>query len=263
MIGGDRGRDSLQPLAGRHRLSRDMAVDPLHGIGRGERQGAREHLVERDAERIEVAAGIDRAVHPSGLFGRHVGERAGDGLGRRGRLPLARQARGDAETGEPDLSGRAVHQDIGRLDILVDEPRLMDLAQGDRDADGEAQEASHLHGRAEQPLERLAAGILEHQHGPAAFADELQRPHRPGPVQLVLQSVFVGEAIEGGGCRMLRGGQHGQHGGRLPLAPRRHPRQKTRSPSSHKTWRLRSPSAPNREDGLNYRTPHRSRRSRA
>ena len=27
-----------QPLAGRHRLSGDMAVHPLHRIGRGERQ---------------------------------------------------------------------------------------------------------------------------------------------------------------------------------------------------------------------------------
>ena len=204
--------DLLQPLAGRHRLSGDMAVDPLHGIGRGERQCAREHLVERDAERVEVAAGIDRAVHPPGLFGRHIGERAGDDLGRLGRLPLARQTRGDAEAGEPDLSARAVHQDIGRLDVLVDEPGLVDLAQGDRDADGEVQEASHLHRRAEQPLERLAALILQHQHGPAAVADELQRPRRPGSVQLVLQSIFVGQAIEGGRCRMLRGGQHGQHG---------------------------------------------------
>src|ERR1700730_4913025 len=35
---GDRGRDILQPLAGRHRLSGDMAVHPFHGIGSGERQ---------------------------------------------------------------------------------------------------------------------------------------------------------------------------------------------------------------------------------
>ena len=34
----DGAGDVLQPLAGRHRLSRNMAVDPLHGIGRSERQ---------------------------------------------------------------------------------------------------------------------------------------------------------------------------------------------------------------------------------
>ena len=81
----DRGRDVLQPLAGRHRLSRDVAVHPFHRIGRGERQAAGEHLVEGDAEGVEVAAGIDRAVHPAGLLGRHVGERAGDDLRRLGR----------------------------------------------------------------------------------------------------------------------------------------------------------------------------------
>ena len=36
--GGERGRDSRHALDRRHRLSGDMAVDPLHGIGRGKRQ---------------------------------------------------------------------------------------------------------------------------------------------------------------------------------------------------------------------------------
>ncbi len=73
----------------------DMAMNPFHRIGGAERQTAGEHLIERDAERIEVAAGIDRAVHPPGLLGRHIGERAGDELGRPGRLTLARQMRRD------------------------------------------------------------------------------------------------------------------------------------------------------------------------
>ena len=77
---------SFTPLGGRDRPPRDVAVHPLHRIGRGERQWAREHLVEGDAERVEIAAGVDRPVHPSGLFGRHVGERAGDDLRRLGRL---------------------------------------------------------------------------------------------------------------------------------------------------------------------------------
>src|SRR5882724_7198276 len=89
---GDRNGDILRPFTGRQRLSGDMAVHPLHRIGRGERQGAREHLVERDAERIEVAAGIDRTIHPSGLFGRHVSECTGDSLRRLGLLSLTRHA---------------------------------------------------------------------------------------------------------------------------------------------------------------------------
>ena len=80
-----------------------------------------------------------------------------------------------------------------------------------------AQEALHLHGCAKQPVERLAAGILEHQHGPTAFGDELQRSHRPCPIQLVLQSIFVREAIEGGRRRMFPSGKHGQHGGAITV----------------------------------------------
>jgi hypothetical protein len=98
---GDDGRDALQPLRRRCRLSGDMAVDPFHRIGRAERQTAGEHLIECDAERIKVAARIDRAVHSPGLFGGHIGKRAGDELRRLGRMTLARQTRGDAKPGQP------------------------------------------------------------------------------------------------------------------------------------------------------------------
>ena len=57
-----------------------------------------------------------------------------------------------------------------RLHVLVDEAALVDLVQSCRDADRELQEASNLHGRTKQPLERLAARILEQQHGATAIA---------------------------------------------------------------------------------------------
>jgi len=146
------------------------------------------------------------------LFGGHIGERAGDEFGRLGRLPFARQTRGDAEPGEPRLPVSAVHQDIGRLDVLVDEAALVRLAQRRGDADGEAQEASRLHRRADEPLEWFAAWILEQQRCSTAFADKRERPRRPCGVELVPQCVFVGEAFEGRGQRALGGGQHDQHG---------------------------------------------------
>jgi hypothetical protein len=58
---------------------------------------------------------------------------------------------------------------------------------------------------------------------------------------------------------MLSDGKHGQHGLPAAIGARPHPRQKTRSPSSHKTWKLLSPLAPNREDGFNCRPPASSR----
>ena len=73
-------------------------MDPLQRIGRGERQRAQQHLVESDAKRVEVAPGIDGTVHSSGLFGRHIGERARDRF-RWGRdLALTLKTRGDAES---------------------------------------------------------------------------------------------------------------------------------------------------------------------
>ena len=88
------------------------------------------------------------------------------------------------------------------------------MQPGDRrdKTEGEVQERSHRHRLAEQPFQQFSARILQHQHGSTAFAVEFQRPHRPRPVQLILQSVFVGKALEDVGRRLLRSGQHGQHG---------------------------------------------------
>jgi hypothetical protein len=141
-----------------------------------------------------------------------VSERAHDQLGRCWRLPLARQTRGDTETGELDLSGAAVDKNIRRLDVLMDEATPVDLREGRSDRDGEPQKVLHLHGHAEQSVQRLAACVLEHQHHPAAFADKLERSHRPRPVQLVLQAIFARQAVEGGRGGMLRDGHHDQDG---------------------------------------------------
>ena len=211
-------RNAFNPLIWWHRHARDMAMDPFHGIGSGKGQGADEHLIERDAERVEIAAGIDRAVHAPGLFGGHASEGPGDELRRLGHLPFARQARCDAEPCQPDLSVRAIHQNIGGFDVFVDEAVLMRLAQGGDDADRKREEEADLHGRAEQPVARLAARIFKCQHNAAALLAKRQWPHRPVRVQLILQLIFMGQAFDAGGGRMFCGGR------RLPSAPRCHPR---------------------------------------
>jgi hypothetical protein len=60
------------------------------------------------------------------LFGRHISERSGDELGRLGRLALAWQSRSDTKARQPDLTGR-FNQNIGRLDVLMDNATLMQL----------------------------------------------------------------------------------------------------------------------------------------
>src|ERR1700722_20028730 len=134
---GERVRDARDPLVGRHRLPRDMPVHPLHRIGGGEGKLPRQHFVEGDTQRIEIAAGVHRAVHPASLFWRHVWERPGDYVRRRWGLMLARETRGYAEPGQPYAAACRIHQDIRRLDILMDEAALVYMAQrprqGDRD----------------------------------------------------------------------------------------------------------------------------------
>jgi hypothetical protein len=131
-------------------------MNPFHRIGGGEGQRAREQLVECDPQSVEIASGIDRPVHPARLFGRHVGERSGDHLGRLGDPMLAKQTGRNAEAREPDAAVRRVHQDICRLDVLMDKGALMHLADCIRERDRDAQECRYFQWSAQQSIERLA-----------------------------------------------------------------------------------------------------------
>src|SRR5215470_17298245 len=109
-----------------------MTMYPFHWFGSVKRQGARQHLIERDTKGVQVSAGIDGSIHPSGLLGRHICQRSGDRLGGIRRLAFASEARSDAESGQPHLTGRLIKQDIGRLYVLVNEPTLVKLTQSRR-----------------------------------------------------------------------------------------------------------------------------------
>ena len=76
------------------------------GIGSGKWEHASEYLVQSDAQRVEIATGIHRAIHAPGLLGGHVGEGAGNDLGRRRRQALAGESGGDAKAGQPHVVGR-------------------------------------------------------------------------------------------------------------------------------------------------------------
>ena len=112
----------------RSRLARNVAVDPLQRVSGGKRQRARKHLVQGDSQRVEIAAGIDGTIHAASLLGRHVGEGAGNDLDRYERLALVWQLRRNPEAGEPDVPG-IVDEYVRRLDVLMDEAVLMDLAE--------------------------------------------------------------------------------------------------------------------------------------
>jgi len=72
----------------------------------------------------------------------------------------------------------------------------------------------------ELALQRLAAGILEHQHGPAALTDKFERPQRPRTVEFVPQSIFMCETTNNGGMRAFRDGPNRQYRPALPVGAR-------------------------------------------
>ena len=106
-----------------------VAVYPLHGVVGAEGEPAGEQLVERNAEGIQIGAVIDGPVHAARLLGGHVGERAFDEARVLYRLVLDRQARGDAETGELDLAGAGMDEDVLGFDVLVDDVVLVDVSR--------------------------------------------------------------------------------------------------------------------------------------
>ena len=116
-----------------------MAVHPFHGIGSVEGKSPSQHLVKRDAQGVEIAPGVDGTIHPTGLLGCHVGECPGDKLGRFGRLTLAWKPRSDTKARQPTLARVRVCQNIGRLDVLVDNAPLMQVADRSRKANSQSQ----------------------------------------------------------------------------------------------------------------------------
>jgi hypothetical protein len=85
------------------------------------------------------------------------------------------------------------------------------LGKGRGYGDGDAQETSHFHRRAEQFAEQHAAGILEHQDALTAISHKLERLHRPGAIQLILEGVFVSKAIKSSQRRLLRCREYDQY----------------------------------------------------
>ena len=147
---------------------RHVLADVLHGdrhlVLAVERHVPDEHLVEHDAERVDVRLAVD--VVPERLLGRHVvggPEHAPVG----GQALLVERAR-DPEVG--DL-GRplAVDQDVLGLDVAVDDVARMGAAEraGDLDRVGERLVDRQPAHAADALLERLALDVLEDDVGAA------------------------------------------------------------------------------------------------
>jgi len=112
---------------------------------------------------------------------------------------LAGEARSDAESGKPCATIGDVHQDIGRLDVLVDEASLMQPAECRRDCDRKAQKLCDVQRAANQSVERLTAGILEHERHAIIVFRQRDWSCRPASVELVFERTFMFEPFDGTG----------------------------------------------------------------
>ncbi len=72
----------------------------------------------------------------------------------------------------------------------------MNTPHGVGDADRQTQEGAHLHGLAEQPIERLASGVFEHQNGATLVPRKRERPRSPLRIELGRQRILVLETSQ-------------------------------------------------------------------
>ena len=109
---------------------------------------------------------------------------------------LARQTRGNAEPRQPRAAACRVHQDVCRLDVLMDQTSLMHLAERLRERDRDAQEMRYLHWPAKQPIERRTAGILEHQRHAVVVVRQRDRSRRPVSIKFAFERIFVFKPLD-------------------------------------------------------------------
>ncbi len=139
-------------------------------IGRGfEGRPAGEHLVEDRSQRIDVGRRADLAGQSLRLLGGHVAGRPHD-LAADGVAILDLQPLGQAEVG--DLRRAVgVEQDVGRLQVAVDDPDAVDRTDGAGERGRQLGGLAGRHRRAGQPLGERAS--LEHLEREVRHAADL------------------------------------------------------------------------------------------
>ena len=84
-------------------------------------------------------------------------------------------------------------------------PRSCTLAERRRERDRDAQEMRYVQRPAEQPIERLAAGILEHQRHAVVVVRQRDRSRRPVSIKFGLERIFVLEPLDATERGVFRG----------------------------------------------------------
>ena len=165
-----RQRGRIEELLDRgHRLA-DQLVEDLRRLVAAEGRPARDRFVEQDAQRIDVRPVVQRG-QPPGMLRTHAGRRAPDLSGRRLReaFLLTGHLR-EAEIGQVRLVV-AVDQDILRLDVAMDDARLVGLVERQSNAADERRLLPDGDSAHPPPAQHRLA--LDELHGQVALAVDL------------------------------------------------------------------------------------------
>ena len=165
---------------------------------------AREHLVDGDAQGIDVRPGV-HVFGAADLLGRHVGRRAQRGAG--ARAALSSHDLGHAEVHHLDLAPW-FHKHVGGLEVPVHHPLFVGVGHRAEDL------ANHRHGPlqgdgANLPADDPGEGAPRHElhdHGQGVHGEVLQLDD-VGVLQSQLDARLIGEALD----QHLVLGQQGVH----------------------------------------------------
>ena len=122
-VGGNRGVE----LAQRRRLVLGNLAEELAAVGAVEGRLQGQELVEGHAQRVDVGPAVEQHVLARGLLRAHIPQGPDDAAAERDqRVTLDLR---QAEVGDPELAP-VVHQQVGRLDVAVQDPALVGVVEG-------------------------------------------------------------------------------------------------------------------------------------
>jgi hypothetical protein len=205
-------------FVGRLRDSRQMSVDELERVVRPERGGARQRLVQRDPEGVQVRPVVRGAIHAAGLLRRHVAERAAAEQTRGHRRHFGPASPGEGEIQQRGLAPRPVEHDAARAHPRVDQVSAMDLGQHRAEPDREAEDPGQVQTtRAEEGLERRPTLVRHHQTRRPLAAVQLVHPRDARHDQLPAELVLARQELDGDGRHRVGRGCLEEDG--LPIGP--------------------------------------------
>ncbi len=175
---------------GRERRFGEVGVHQLGRVCGDEGGSPGEHLVAGDSEGVEIRPMVDHPVHPSGLLGRQVGERAQRLGGDFRALEHPGDLGGAVEVDQRQAQPLRVKHDVRRVHVAVDDVALVNRGQDLGQLEGPIQKPLDGERPRPEPLrQRLLPCVLEDERGRSwlllereGFGDALKVQRQQQPV---------------------------------------------------------------------------------